>query len=214
MNPAVDTSAALSLRERKKLAQKEHLCITALRLFQQQGYEQTSVDAVCQEAQVARQTFFNYFPRKDSVLTYFWERKMRALHEALADTGDFPDGLKEQLLWVLQRLVAGNQDQRELLRVVVFEVLRSSSALEDDRAQRQGVGELFGSLCRAAAARGELPHGVDPGVLASLIESVYFWTFWQWVEAPSPFPLWDELVARVEGLWRGVAPAPGKKGKH
>jgi AcrR family transcriptional regulator len=55
-------------RERKKLATRTALNEAAARLFATQGYEQTSVDDLCREAQVSLRTFFRYFDTKEDVL--------------------------------------------------------------------------------------------------------------------------------------------------
>ncbi|MEU6712288.1 TetR family transcriptional regulator [Nonomuraea sp. NPDC046802] len=55
-------------RERKKRQTKELLVATALRLFAEQGYEETTVAQIASVADVATKTFFNYFPSKEDVL--------------------------------------------------------------------------------------------------------------------------------------------------
>ncbi|MFI6732287.1 TetR/AcrR family transcriptional regulator [Nonomuraea sp. NPDC050451] len=57
-----------SRRERKKRQTRQLLVGTALRLFAEQGYEQTTVAQIAAAADVATKTFFNYFPTKEDVL--------------------------------------------------------------------------------------------------------------------------------------------------
>ncbi|AHH99895.1 TetR family transcriptional regulator [Kutzneria albida] len=57
-----------SRRERKKRQTRQLLVETALRLFDEQGYEQTTVAQIASAADVATKTFFNYFPSKEDVL--------------------------------------------------------------------------------------------------------------------------------------------------
>jgi AcrR family transcriptional regulator len=60
--------ATLSLRERKKLATWRAIQSAALRLFDEQGYEATTVEQIAAAANVSRATFFNYFAGKDATL--------------------------------------------------------------------------------------------------------------------------------------------------
>jgi AcrR family transcriptional regulator len=55
-------------RERKKLRTRKLIVTTAIRLFLDQGYEQTTIAQITAEADVAKKTFFNHFPSKEDVL--------------------------------------------------------------------------------------------------------------------------------------------------
>lgn len=58
----------MSLRERKKLAAWRAIRESALRLFDEQGYEATTIEQIAARANVSRATFFNYFESKDAVI--------------------------------------------------------------------------------------------------------------------------------------------------
>jgi AcrR family transcriptional regulator len=54
-------------RKRKKLATRERVRTCALRLFQEQGYEATTVEQIAAAARVSHMTVFRYFPTKEDV---------------------------------------------------------------------------------------------------------------------------------------------------
>ena len=58
----------LSRRERKKLETRQALLEAAAALFHEQGYDETTVEAITEQADVAKGTFFNYFPSKEDLL--------------------------------------------------------------------------------------------------------------------------------------------------
>lgn len=68
--PNTITPIALGLRERKKLKTKEAIQREALRLFQQQGYETTTIEQIAAAAEISPSTFFNYFPTKEDVVIF------------------------------------------------------------------------------------------------------------------------------------------------
>jgi AcrR family transcriptional regulator len=57
-----------TLRERKKQQQREHIQRCALKLFLQNGYNQTSVEHIARTADIATATYFNYFSTKEAVI--------------------------------------------------------------------------------------------------------------------------------------------------
>lgn len=63
-----DETQPLSLRERKKRLAQATIEEAALRLFLQQGYEQTSIQDIADAVIMSPRTFFRYFSSKEEVL--------------------------------------------------------------------------------------------------------------------------------------------------
>jgi AcrR family transcriptional regulator len=57
-----------SLRERKKQKTRWSIQEHALRLFQEQGYDKTTVDQIAEAAEISPSTFFRYFKTKEEVV--------------------------------------------------------------------------------------------------------------------------------------------------
>ena len=78
-SPVPSTSVAAGLRERKKRAVKAALEQTALRLFMEKGYENTTVEEISEAVDVSTRTFFRYFATKDEVLFAHQAERLAAL---------------------------------------------------------------------------------------------------------------------------------------
>ena len=75
----------ISLRERKRAMTLERIAETGLKLFVENGYEATTLDAIAAASGISRRTFFYYLKSKEDVLL---------AHES----GDIPRVLRPTLL--------------------------------------------------------------------------------------------------------------------
>jgi AcrR family transcriptional regulator len=79
-------SGEASLRERKKRATRTLIADTALRLFAEQGFDQTTVAEVAAAAGVSAKTVFNYFPAKEDLFFDLDEEVEQRWLDAVADS--------------------------------------------------------------------------------------------------------------------------------
>lgn len=77
-------NTSLSLRARKQAATHEALYQAALRRFEANGYEDTTVDQIAADAGVSRRTFFRYFDSKEAVV-FAKQPELVARFQALVD---------------------------------------------------------------------------------------------------------------------------------
>jgi AcrR family transcriptional regulator len=100
------------LRERKKQKTRESIQRTALRLFEKQGYEETTIEQIAAAAEISPSTFFNYFPTKEDVVLYDAYDPM-AIQMFLERPRDEP--LNVGLRQVIEGLVAAFQSDEPMI---------------------------------------------------------------------------------------------------
>lgn len=76
----------LTLRERQKQRRRDRIFRTAINLFREKGFHQTTATDIAKASHVSRGTFFNYYAYKEAVLLDFGAQLLGELREqALAE---------------------------------------------------------------------------------------------------------------------------------
>lgn len=86
----IDDGNAVALEPRRGRppgTSRRQLEVIALRLFTEQGFDETTVDQIAAEAGVSRRTFFRYFDSKSAVLWNDFDAEIAAIRAALAEVG-------------------------------------------------------------------------------------------------------------------------------
>jgi AcrR family transcriptional regulator len=73
------------LRERKKVQTRLAIEDAALALFDEQGYDATTIEEIAARAEVSTTTFFRYFPTKADVVLSEHGEQLPALHQSILD---------------------------------------------------------------------------------------------------------------------------------
>ena len=148
-----------SLRERKKLRTRQALIDSARRLFDQQGFEATTVAQIAAAAGVSTRTFFSYFASKHDVLHDNMSARLDvgvqviAARAPAAPPGQVLAHAIDEMLadeWTMG-LVAGLSGQDVPLPVSSAKTAMARSNARLDRLARALLDAYGGALDRVAA---------------------------------------------------------------
>ena len=161
----------VGLRERKKRRTRRALMEAAYRLFDERGYEETTVGAIAEAADVSPATFYLHFPTKEDVLFVDGPHYLDIAVDAIADRRP-DDQPSDTLVRALRRgLEAGRGDVRDItgeLEEIRLRLITSTPALQARTLHRVFSGQQH----LAAALQRAYPDRVDDLDAAALVGAV------------------------------------------
>ncbi len=194
-----------SRRERKKEETRHRIFHAAIELFRERGFEATTVDQITERADVAKGTFFNYFPKKDAVLAYLSEERLQQFQETAGVMLAEDRPVREKLLDLYCNAASAYEQHRELSRYVLIELL--TRAFQPGEETAVSWQELVMGLIRQGQANGELRRDADPARIEALLTGVHYATLYEWVCCTEDcFPVIEELRARLNLAMEGMTP--------
>jgi AcrR family transcriptional regulator len=138
--------ATVHLRERKKEATRRALLAAANIRFHLAGFEDTTIDEVCQDVGVSRRTFFRYFPDKESLAFPHRRERFKRFVDLLesAPASESPVGGLRRISQMFAKEYMQNRDwlvaQQRLVQTAPALLAREN---EIDRDWENGMAQAF-----------------------------------------------------------------------
>lgn len=176
----------MTRREQQKERRRRQIFEAALRLFREQGFDRTTVEEIAAAADIAKGTFFNYFPTKEAVLLHLNDMQVARLRAVVEETPGFATmASREQIATIFSALAAGVELQRDLVPLLIAEVLKRRLVLQENERMIDADFEQFlATIVAGGQARGELRADIEPIEQARLISALYFVTIIRWLDLP------------------------------
>src|SRR5215472_11283074 len=112
-------------RERRKAETREKLFRTAMRLFAERGFFQTTTEDITAAADVGQGTFFNYFPSKQHILTVLSGKQIEKVREARREAEGAKTSIQE-VLYSLMHAIAKEPGRSQPLTRSLFAAIVSN----------------------------------------------------------------------------------------
>jgi TetR/AcrR family transcriptional regulator, regulator of mycofactocin system len=158
------THEVTGLRERKRQRTREAIVDAALRLFDERGFDHTTIADIAAEADIAPRTFFGYFPSKEAVVFDEFDDTFAALKARLLERDEGETAIDAMRAWLVGFLTGHDQeDERSRCR---RRVVDSTAALQ---AHERGLMGRFEEILGEAVAidLGEPPGGLRSRMVAA-----------------------------------------------
>ena len=165
------------LRERQRRAREDAILTAALRLFRDEGFEQTRIERIAHEAEVSVGTLYNYHQNKAAILGALVQREVETvLRNGEAIVADPPEDVREALN-VLMRNYAGHA--LEDMTAEMWRKAIGNATADPDSDFAQAYGSLdrriiaqMTEVLRSLASHGRIREDVDLDALGQLLFDV------------------------------------------
>jgi AcrR family transcriptional regulator len=150
--------------DRRKQEVRDRLLGAAFDLFLEYGVSATTIEEICERADVANRTFFNHFPTRQDMMRALADSRLLNLHDVLFDRANEP--IPDRLIGLFDDIATTLNQSRDTYREVIGEMLASAGY----GIQRGfALHATFLQLVKDGVARGEVSTKHDAQTLADII---------------------------------------------
>ena len=150
--------------DRRKMEVRDRILGAAFDLFISQGVAATTLEEICERADVANRTFFNHFPTRQDMMRALAESRLLNLHDVVVDRGSEP--VPARLVGLFDDIAGALVKSSDTYREVIAAMLASSGY----GIQRGfALHATFLELVKEGVARGEVSVRHDAQTLADII---------------------------------------------
>lgn len=200
-----DSQPPPSRRERRSADIRERLFRSALRLFAQKGFAETTVEDITEAADVGKGTFFNYFPSKDHILLGFSDMQLEKLEQSVADLQNSEQSLRDFMRGLVVRMSEEPLRNPGMIRAILLGYLSSSSVREAMIAKQDRAHQLHKKVVEIGQSRGEIRTDLPAAEIAHAFRQTILGTLLIW-SVSGDASLRDRIDSALQLLWTGIAP--------
>lgn len=204
----IQATAEPGRRARKRRLTTDHLADTAWALFNEQGFESVTMEAIAEAADVAKGTLYKHFPVKEALLRHRFHRELAdelpAVLDELAALPTVAERLHVFFRHTANWSVARRAHLGHYVRFRLGEV-GTPDALAPDR--HSGLGDLFAGLVAAGQRSGEFRSTHDPLQVAHYLQFLHLATLLRWLNMPG-LDLAAAFDSMLDLFLKGLEAAP------
>ncbi|WP_432181892.1 TetR/AcrR family transcriptional regulator [Streptomyces sp. NBC_00063] len=187
---------------------RTRLADAAFALFDERGYEQTTVDEIAERAAVGRTTFFRHYRSKEDVIFPDHDRLLALIKDRLATSSHstgliaVSDAVRLVLMHYIEEGDLARRRYRLTSKVAVLRDREIASVARYQRLFREFIAEWMGDPTESASLRAEL--------MAAAVVAAHNHVLRRWLRGGTSDPVaeMDEAMSEVLALF----PAPSGTG--
>ncbi|MCO8126278.1 TetR family transcriptional regulator [Acidimicrobiia bacterium EGI L10123] len=195
-------SETIGLRERKKRDRRRQIEDVAVELFEQQGFDATTIEQIAAAAEIAPRTFFSYFETKDDVvIADYADRLGRILEELDQRPADEPTWRALRAAFAAVASDYATEVDRLARR---FGIMATTPSVQARSLQLQ-AGWEHTLAAHLATRMGAAASDPTPRLLAATAVAVMRASLQHWLTAPQAVELPTLVQDAFDRLGAGLA---------
>src|SRR5882762_5589361 len=205
-NPGPSSDAVLpSRRERRSADIRERLFRSALHLFAQKGFAETTVEDITEAADVGKGTFFNYFPSKDHILLAFSDMQLAKLEQSVNGLRTSEQSLPEFMRGLVLTMSEEPLRNPGMIRALLLGYLSSNAVREAMISKQNRAHALHKQMVEIGQERGEVRKDLSAAEIAHVFRQTILGTLLIW-SVTGDASLRDRIDSALQMIWTGIAP--------
>lgn len=196
--------ASNSRIERKKEETKKKIVSTAMKLFENQGFVNTTMEKIAVEVDIAKGTLYNYFSSKEAIVNEFVQIQTREHMPRLNNfLVELPD-TRSRILAVLSKQINYIKENKEIMEKFLSYRLQLASQLHKDQSSRNDLDILFTKIIELGQEQREIRTDIPKEVLVTQLDFIRFFTIMSMLSESDNLSVEDSIVKNTEFFLNGA----------
>lgn len=193
-----------SLVERKKKEIRDRIIAVAGELFNQQGFENTTMDQIADKAVVARKTLYNYFPFKEAIADeYVRSIAKDTAQETLEVLSNLPD-TRSRLIAAINKRYDWLELNPEICSIALMYRMKIMLQEPNYKFEPSGTQSLIMDILRTSQEMGEINADISVEKVFGFIDYMRTVTVLDWLKDNTRVNLREETVQLVDLVLYGA----------
>lgn len=190
--------------ERRMEETKQKIIDMAMTLFKENGVDNTTMEQIAAEVDIAKGTLYNYFPVKEAIIDEAFKRffqnnnsDIKSLLQKMPDT-------RSRCRHVFNLLVQGVQQNKEIFAKYMVYRMRIMVSFEPADSDKSGFYLLGTEIVRLGQEDGEIRDDLPMNVLRELFEFAFIEAVKQFYMEPAKFDVGEIIERYVDLCLNGI----------
>ncbi len=193
------------LRDKKKQLIRETIFTTAQRLFVEQGFEETTIQQIADDAGISRASFFNYFSGKPGLLTAMIEDMQKRFVSLIEEQRLRPASTQERLVTFFCYSAAVINKTESFSRILFSAFDNAYTEASDKYAVNLQIHNAYKELLTIGIEQNDVRIDYSLNVLVELVTAAFTQVINNWVN-DTAYPLEQRFEEMAKLIGESIAP--------